>query len=150
MYIDGLLYQIISPGIIMIIIGIGSIVLGKKFSYKMTEKQLKREIFLSFCSILCGVYAVIVVAVSIFSPGYETYQGEFVEWYRDSRVAPPLPFTGRYRFTDGESVDSFCLDTFSKKNIYPENFEVGKEYIIYYKKGIASDVIVYVEEVEQT
>ncbi len=57
-------------------------------------------------------YGYIVVAVAIclsiiyfmriISPSVSTYDGKFVEQRRNSRIAPPLPFTSEYIFWNGE------------------------------------------------
>lgn len=75
------------------------------------------------------------------------YRGEFVNSYRNSRVAPPLPFTNEYVFWNGEGKkQGFYLDIFSKKEVYPLEFEEGKEYVIYFDK--VTDLIVAIDVIE--
>lgn len=83
----------------------------------------------------------------LINPEVESYQGIFVEEYRDSRVAPPLPYTMAYYFTDSEGEYSvFFLDVFSKKNIFNDSFQGGDTYIIYYETN--TEIIVGVEKLE--
>lgn len=52
-----------------------------------------------------------------------------------------------YCFTNGTELKPvFCLDIFSKKQIYPDDFVEGKKYRIYYTE--MGNVIVKVEELE--
>jgi len=75
------------------------------------------------------------------------YQGEFIASHRNSRVAPPLPFTFEYVFWDGEGKKPvFYLDIFSKKKIYFPEFIEGCEYVIYFDE--LTHLIVNVEEIE--
>lgn len=67
-------------------------------------------------------------------PSIESIEATFDHEERNSRVAPPLPFTMEYFFTDGSNY-SFYLDVLSKKDIYPEDFVEGEEYIIYYESS---------------
>ena len=58
----------------------------------------------------------------------------FIEEYRDSRVAPPLPFTNRYIFREIGKSNSIIvyLDVFSAKKIIPEELIPGKIYTVWY------------------
>lgn len=60
-------------------------------------------------------------------------------------MAPPLPFTDEYVFYNGEGKkQEYYLDVFSKKEIFPEGFELNQEYTIYFDEF--TDVIVKVEK----
>ena len=78
---------------------------------------------------------------------YSSYTGEFIETHRNSRVAPPLPFTDEYVFWDGEGKRQvFYLDIFSKKEIFPYEFVSDQKYTIYFDEF--TNVIVNIETVE--
>lgn len=66
-------------------------------------------------------------------PDVSSYTGEFIETHRNSRVAPPLPFTDEYVFWNGEGKRQvFYLDIFSKKEIFPYEFVSDQKYTIYF------------------
>lgn len=146
MYIDGLLYDLrtcIFPTVLGIILLIVRIIFPNIFG----EKKKEALIGIIVCLII-GISSIITVTLSIASPVTETYQGEYVDWYRDSNAAHGSGISNAYRFTDGETTRSFNIDAQSKKTVYPQDFIVGEEYIIYYKEGHTRDIIVKVEEVE--
>lgn len=147
MYIDGLLYDL-KPRILLIIIAIILLILRQIFLKKLDDKIKKQSLAIIILGFLFGVYATTTVAISIVSPDYETYSGEYVAWHRDSRASYPFGLSNSYQFTDGETTRSFNIDAQSKKTVYPREFIVGEEYIIYYKEGFTRDIIVKVEEVE--
>ena len=91
-----------------------------------------------------GVILSVVFLSRILFPGVSSYTGEFVESHRTSRVAPPLPFTSKYVFWNGEGKKKVVyLDTFSKK-IIPDGLEAGEEYTVYFDEF--TKVIVRVEQ----
>ena len=99
--------------------------------------------------ILCmigGIVFGIDYASSLLSLEVRSFQGVFFQSYRNSRVAPPLPFTWEYGFcsSDGSKILLY-LDTFTRKEIIPENFTLNEEYIVYYEED--TKVIVGVEKV---
>ena len=80
------------------------------------------------------------------NPDIQVFEGAYCEGYRDSRVAPPLPFTSCYRFVDTEGNNgNFYLDTFAKKEIYYEDFVVGDLYRVYYESE--TDIIVKIDHI---
>ena len=96
-------------------------------------------------SIAFGTVLSIVFLSRILFPGISSYTGEFVESHRTSRVAPPLPFTSKYVFWDGEGEKKVVyLDTFAKKQIVPDGFKQGEEYTVYFDEF--TKVIVRVEQ----
>lgn len=69
----------------------------------------------------------------IVSPKISSYNGKFLNSHRAPREAPPLPVTDEYIFWNGEGKKhSFYLDIFSKKEIFPSEFQFGQEYTIYF------------------
>lgn len=75
----------------------------------------------------------IITVSRIIMPNVSQYAGELVAEHRNSRVAPPLPFTMEYTFeTSSGEKRSLYLDIFSLKKIVPQGFEIGQEYIIYF------------------
>ena len=89
----------------------------------------------------------LIYASRIVFPDVSSYTGEFIESHRNSRVAPPLPVTSEYVFWNGEGKRQvFYLDVFSKKEIFPSEFEVHQKYTIYYDEF--TNVIIKVEAIE--
>lgn len=81
----------------------------------------------------------------LLSPKIDSFQGVFYESYRNSRVAPPLPLTMEYSFAEISSeVKAFYLDLLSKKEIIPEGFLEGTEYMVCYETR--TNIIVGVEK----
>lgn len=92
--------------------------------------------FLCICSIGYHLYVINDLDIS-------TYEGKFIEEHRES----PYLFRKEYCFSNAESIKPlFSLDIFSKKNIYPAEFEEGVLYRIFYEEK--TDVIVNVEKLE--
>lgn len=82
----------------------------------------------------------------LFSPQIDSFQGVLYEEYRNSRVAPPLPLTMEYSFSEVDGDKKvFYLDLLSKKEIIPEGFQKGEEYIVCYETR--TNIIVKVEQV---
>ena len=97
---------------------------------------------------LCFIVIALAVGgkymIAAAEPKIETYEGYFCESYRDSRVAPPLPFTNCYVFTNKTKPNpGFYLDTFSKRKIWPQGFRDNVLYRIHYES--TSKIIVKVE-----
>lgn len=125
----------------------GSIVLAlieKPWKEKFTLKKYRYAIVCILCTAIVGTEYISIIT----SPDIRSYSGEFINEKRNSRVAPPLPFTKEYVFWDGEGLKNvYYLDVFSKREIYPNPFVKGEEYLIYYEEK--SKIIVSVEKIER-
>lgn len=120
------------------------IAMHKKIKIKAKIKEHKTLLIIL---LLCILYALFLYSRIIF-PNVESYTGEFIDSHRNSRVAPPLPVTWEYVFWNGEGYkEAFYLDTFSKRKIYPYEFEENHKYRIYYDS--ITEVIVRVEDIEE-
>ena len=127
---SGIIYRIWAVGGALVLLGIGCLLASG-----IRTKSFSKQCF--WAGILCVVYGLgtaVYYIVQLVSPDVASLHGVFYEEYRNSRVAPPLPFTMEYSFYD-ENNDSrvFYLDVLSKKEIIPEGFLEDKEYIIYYE-----------------
>lgn len=139
---SGVLYRIWAVGGAIILLGLACLLLSG-----FRTKSFSKQCF--YAGILCVIYGLGTAGYyskCLFSPEIETFQGVFYEEYRNSRVAPPFPFTMEYSFsdTDGEK-QVFYLDLLSKKEIIPDGFAMDTEYIIYYEAN--TNIILRVEEV---
>lgn len=137
---SGIIYRIWAVGGAMVLLGIACLLVSG-----IRTKSFSKQCFLA--GVLCVVYGLgtaVYYIAQLVSPDVSSLHGVFYEEYRNSRVAPPLPFTMEYSFYD-ENNDSrvFYLDVLSKNEIIPEGFDVDKEYIIYYEAS--TNIIVGVE-----
>ena len=86
----------------------------------------------------------LIYAHRIIVPDVSVCTGEFIGARRNSHITA---FTYEYVFDNGEDKKYvFCLDTFSKKKIFPSDFEYGKKYTIYFDE--LTKIIVRVEVVD--
>lgn len=150
--VDGIIYRIFAVGGIIFLLFVGCFFIVKPWTIKSEkEKNKRRKKILEMITLTVGlIWAVCTIcfySYKSFNPKIESYTGAFVREYRDSTVAPPLPFTSAYVFDGYKGKDRrFYIDSSSKKAIYPEDFSEGKMYIIYYEKD--TKIIVGVEEVD--
>lgn len=140
---SGILYRIWGVCGIMFLLGVVCL-LGKKPWVKgFSIKKCKLEFFMLAFAVILGM----VHVSRIISPDVLSYTGVFLDSHRNSRVAPPLPLTREYVFWNGEGKKQvFYLDTFSKKEIFPSEFQYGKTYKVYFDDF--TNVIVQVEVIE--
>ena len=137
---SGITYRIWAEAGVIVLIGIGCL-LASGFRSKSFSKQC---FWAGVLGVVYGLGTAAYYVAQLVSPDVSSLHGVFHEEYRNSRVAPPLPFTMEYSFYD-ENNDSrvFYLDVLSKKEIIPEGFLEDKEYIIYYEAS--TNIIVGVE-----
>lgn len=139
---SGLIFRIWGVAGIIFIIGVICVLIGQPWRNGFREYSAKFGIIaLVFAFCLSGFYVSRIVSKDV-----SMHTGEFVESHRDSRSAPPLPVTYEYVFSGENKNKVFYLDTFSKKEIIPNEFEIGQEYTIYYDN--LTKVIVKVEPAE--
>lgn len=140
---SGIIYRIWAVCGILFVLGMLLFLMVKPWKNGFKTKDCKAAIIVMACAIFMGL----VYTSRIIWPDVSSYTGDFIKSYGDSRVAPPLPFTSRYIFWNGEELKkSFYLDAFSKKEIFPYKFEEGKEYTIYFDEFTNVIVKVEVEE----
>lgn len=106
---------------------------------KKNMKDLKIGIIVVLCFIcFTGYYAYAIADLKI-----SMHEGVFIEERREN----PFLFRKEYCFSNENGLKPvFCLDYFSKKEVYPEEFEKGIRYRIYYEKR--TNIIVRVDKVE--
>lgn len=141
---SGLTYRLWASSGLMLLITFILLLLEKPWVRGFKTKSILSTLFLvAFCIVWFSMDVYHVCA-----PDVSSYTGEFVEVYRTSRVSPPLPFTSKYAFWNGEGKKQvYYIDSFSKKDIFPEGgIEPGKKYTVYFEE--ATNIIVKIEEVE--
>ena len=137
---SGIIYRIWGVGGILVAIGIVLILFEKPWKNGFKLKKNKWGLI----AVACGILLIAVYASRIIFPDVSSYTGEFVDTHRNSRAAPPLPVTYEYVFWNGTGKRQvFFLDIYSKKEIFPSNFEYGQTYTVYYDEF--TNVIVRVE-----
>lgn len=115
------------------------------YSYFWDSKKRKNGrmilgiFFIGFC-IYITAFQYIPACVN---PEIGVFEGDYYDTMKNSRRAI---ITRTYSFSKvGEkSKETFTLDSISKKSIYPDEFEKGETYRIYYEKH--TDIIVRVED----
>ena len=141
---SGLIYRIVAVGGVVFVLGILCLLFSAFWNPK---KRDKRTLILALLALVFSVAYIGVYCHRLADPVIEMHEGFFCRENRDSGAAPPLPFTMKYVFSNGDQpMPRFYLDVFSKKEIYPFEFEENCYYEIYYEKQ--SHVIVRVERVE--
>lgn len=140
---SGVLYRVWGVCGVILALGIVCILVEKPWEKNVKIQDCKLGLIISAVAICLGL---IYVSRVVF-PGVSSYTGEFIETQRNSRVAPPLPFTDEYVFWNGEGKRRvFYLDIFSKKEIFPYEFVSDQKYTIYFDEF--TNVITKVEAVE--
>lgn len=141
---DGLIYRIFAVGGVITLAGTAPFFISR-FASRSEPAVWEKQ-----CFLLSGVFGVIYTLwylILLLNPAISMHRGYFIDEYRDSRVAPPLPLTMAYSFSnDYQPRPVFYLDVFSKKKIFNQEFDADKEYIIYYEEH--TNIILKVEEVD--
>lgn len=126
MYFDGIIYRIWAEAGVIVLIGIVLIVLSK-------APKERCDIRFGVFSILFGMGIALFLIGRIAFPSVEIDEGTYLYSERNSRAAPPLPFTDEYVFDFGRELkDSVYLDVFSRKKLFPEGFTEGELYQVTY------------------
>ena len=140
---SGIIYRIWAVCGIIFVLGMFLFLMEKPWKNGLKAKDCKTAIIVMACAICMGL----VYTSRIIWPDVSSYTGDFIESHRNSRVAPPLPFTIQYTFWNGEGLRKvFYLDISSKEEIFPYEFKEGKEYTIYFDEFTNVIVKVDVEE----
>jgi hypothetical protein len=136
---SGIMYRIWSTCGFLFFLGCLLIILEKPWKKCNIKKCIS-----GFVIALLGIGLAVIYLSRMFYPNISVYTGEFISSNRDSSVAPPLPLTNEYCFWNGnEKKKVFYLDILSKKEIFPNDFETGEEYVVYYDEF--TKIIVKVE-----
>lgn len=136
---SGILYRVWAVGGMVLLIGVACLLLSK-----IGQKDFDKSCF--GAGVLCtvvGIAAIVYYLYCGFYPEVSSAQGVFTQKYHTSRVAP---FTYEYTFyNDDGFAGTFYLDSFTRKEMIPEDFVLDEEYIVHYEAR--TDVIVGVEKV---
>ena len=139
---SGLVYRIMTIGLVMLLIGIVCLLLSKFWN-----SQSRKNLFL-IIAVFLVVFAILYIgffSFKVLNPSVSTCEGAFVREYADSSQAP---FTRSYVFDIGTSKDiRLHLDSFSKKNIFPDEFIKDAVYKITFEKD--TGIILHVEVISQ-
>lgn len=140
-FYGGIIYRIWAVSGVMFLLGVVCIAIEKPWSKPFRIQNYTVGILLLIFSLLsCTFYVSRVI-----SPHIQCYEGEFIGENRDPRVAPPLPLTYKFVFSNGDNKDQpFYLDVISRRKIIPSGFSPHKTYRVFYD-GLTL-IIVKVEE----
>lgn len=143
--LSGIEYRIFADGVVVLVFSIVLFVIGK---FWKKEKRDKHCIIAGAVGLIYSIGVICFYTFILYNPTIACYHGEFIRENRNSSESIPLPFTSEYCFLDEENPDPvFFLDSFSKKEIYDEEFIKGEEYRIYYETH--RNIIVRVERSER-
>lgn len=139
--LSGLYYQMKIDGLVFGLVGVLFLLDSRFWNL---EKKNKKDLLIGLvcctvcvCSLVYHYHVISDLKVSV-------HEGEFVEEHRES----PYLFRMEYCFSNEGGVKPlFNLDIFSKKKIYPNNFEEDVKYRIYYEEK--TNVIVKVEKLQE-
>lgn len=142
---SGITYRIWAEAGMIILLGLACLLLSG-----FRTKTFHKQCFLAgVLCVLFGCGTAVYYFSCLHSPQIASFQGTLYEFQRNSRVAPPLPFTMEYSFSETDGRKTVCyLDTFSRKEMLPEGFLEGTDYIISYETR--TNVIVAVEKAPDT
>lgn len=143
--VSGIEYRIWGVFGIILLLGLFLLLVEKPWS-----KDFKfRKILFSLILIVVALGGIAFNIYRINALKVMEYTGFYDSYYRDSRIAPPLPFTYGYVFENEQSKkETFYIDVFAKKRIFPDSpndLEEGKEYTIYFEE--ATHIILKIEEI---
>lgn len=140
---SGVMYRIWGVCGVILMLGFVCLLFERPWKKSFRIRNCKLGLIMLAFSVCLGL---IYVSRIVF-PDVSSYTGEFVESHRNSRVAPPLPVTYEYVFWNGEGKRQVLyLDIFSKKEIFPSEFERGQKYVVYFDDF--TNVITKVEPVK--
>ena len=138
--LSGVYYQLIVDALVFGLVGVLFLLTSR---FWIPEKKNKKDFLIGLiCIVLCAGLLIYHGGI-INDYKISMHEGEFVEERREN----PYLFRKEYCFSNGTELKPlFYLDIFSKKKIYPADFEEGVRYRIYYEEK--TDIIVKVEKLE--
>lgn len=138
--LSGIFYRLWAVAGILFVLAVIILCFCKIWSKKRDKKGSIVGVVLLLAAIGAGGW----YTHAAISPTIQSFDGCFVRQYRDSRVAPPLPFTMAYVFSDGTDQNlTFYLDSFSEDDIIMEEFQKDSWYRICYEDTL--NIILRVE-----
>lgn len=135
---SGIVYRIISIGCPVLLIGIICLITSK---FWIPNKRKISSLIISICILLFAISYIIVFTYKSIAPSTITCEGIFIREYTNSSQAP---FTRSYIFDVGSPQNKrVFLDSFSKKKIYPYDFQKGGIYKITFEEdtGIILQIV---------
>lgn len=133
---SGIYYFIILGGI-FVVLGIYEFLCSKPFD---SQCRVISRLIIGALICIFGFVLCINHISPLISPKIETYTGEYCK----NNNAIKIPFQSTYIFED----ESFTLDIFSMKKIYPEGLEIGKAYVIHYIHITGDNIIVRIDKID--
>ena len=136
---SGLYFRTISCGLLSGAIGILFLILSHFWSNSARNiRECVIGVFaILVCAGFCGYYGYV-----LYSPNIAVYEGRFIEERRGG-----YPLCWEYVFFNGNGKKSvFYLDSFSKKEVYPDEFKCGDTYSVSYEGR--TGIIIAVKKLE--
>lgn len=139
---SGIIYRLCVQCSITLILGLALLIVFGIKKQCSNKEAVAVGVLLVGMSLYYGIY----YFSCIRNPDIHSVQVTFSEEYRYSRIAG-LPFIMEYRFAEEDGDSCFLyLDTFSKKDIFPDKLIKGQEYLVYYEDK--SDIILGIEVID--
>ena len=136
----GIVYRIWAVCGVLFLLGLILILFEKPWKGKDRFKKCKIGLLLCIAAVCLSL----VYISRIVFPSISSYSGELISCNRNSRVAPPLPFTYEFVVWNGEgNKQVFYLDVFAQKAIFLADPKEEKNLTVYYDS--LTSIIVKVE-----
>lgn len=140
---DGIIYRIWTVGGILVLLGITLLLMGCFGSKSHRDKKLLRA---ALVSLITAVLITAFFLFKLFNPAVASHEGHFIRSNRKSGA----PFQYEFVFSTTNPKDPnpvFYLDSFSKRKIFPSEFDKNVRYRIYYEE--TTKIILGVEILEE-
>ena len=136
----GIYYQMMTRIVVYAMVGILFILLSKCW---IPQKRNLKKMLGGIIGIVLCLASIVYYSDIVKNSMILIHEGYFSREYRGNTGL----FGMSYSFTNGDGVKPvFFLDVFSKKEIYPEDFNSQQKYRIYYENE--TNIIVCVEKIE--
>ena len=140
---DGIIYRIWAVGGIFVLLGITLLLMGRFWSKSHRDKKLLKA---ALIPLVAAVLSITFFLYKYVNPAVMQHEGCFVRTNRKSGA----PFQYEFVFTAKNPKDPnpiFYLDSFSKRKIFPREFDKNVRYRIYYEE--TTKIILGVELLEE-
>ena len=139
--LNGIAYRILISDGSIFVLALIVLILSRFWNVK---KRDKKGIRIAVATFVLSLGLMAFHGYKLFCPQIAVHEGFFDKQQRESHISFT---TTSYTFTNnGNPKPKFYMDTFSKREIFNEDFQKGSRYRIYYEESM--DIIVKVEKLD--